>query len=92
VAVTFWYAWLFNHASGSALLALIAHGVEGGVETNSLWGPGADLDRLNYTYAITWCALVVILLAVDRRFWVHREPAHLEAAPREPDSTAVPQR
>ena len=26
VAVTFWYAWLFNHASGSSLLTLIAHG------------------------------------------------------------------
>jgi membrane protease YdiL (CAAX protease family) len=25
IAVTFWYAWLFNHASGSALLTLIAH-------------------------------------------------------------------
>jgi uncharacterized protein len=24
VAVTFWYAWLFNHASGSSLLTLIA--------------------------------------------------------------------
>ena len=29
VAVTFWYAWLFNHASGSSLLTLIAHATEG---------------------------------------------------------------
>jgi hypothetical protein len=29
VAVTFWYAWLFNHASGSSLLALIARGLSG---------------------------------------------------------------
>ena len=38
VAVTFWYAWLFNHASGSSLLTLIAHGVEGGVQNSSFWG------------------------------------------------------
>ena len=55
VAVTFWYAWLFNHAAGSVLLTLIAHGVEGSVETNNLWGAGADLERLNWTYAFVWC-------------------------------------
>ena len=48
LALTFWYAWLLNHASGSVLITLIAHGTEGAVETNDLWGPGADLDRLNY--------------------------------------------
>ena len=52
VAVTFWYAWLFNHASGSSLLTLIAHGAEGAVLTSSLWPAGADLVRLNYLYAI----------------------------------------
>ena len=51
VAVTFWYAWLFNHAAGSSLLTLIAHGVEGGVQDTAFWSPGADLDRLNWTYA-----------------------------------------
>lgn len=75
VAVTFWYAWLFNHASGSSLLTLIAHGVEGGVETNGFWSPGADLDRLNWTFAIAWCVVVLLLLVVDRRFWVSRETA-----------------
>ena len=85
VAVTFWYAWLFNHASGSALLTLISHGVEGGVETNDLWGPGADLERLNWTFAITWCVVVLVLLVVDRRFWVHREPADPNALVRDAD-------
>ena len=37
VAVTFWYAWLFNHASGSSLLTLIAHATEGTIETSTLW-------------------------------------------------------
>ena len=40
VAVTFWYAWLFNHAAGSSLLTLIAHATEGTIETSTLW-PGA---------------------------------------------------
>ena len=72
VAVTFWYAWLFNHAGGSSLLTLIAHGVEGGVETNGFWAPGADADRLNWTYAITWCLVALILLVADQRFWTRR--------------------
>jgi membrane protease YdiL (CAAX protease family) len=75
LAVTFWYAWLFNHASGSALLTLIAHGTEGGVETNSLWGPGADLERLNYVYAAVWCLVALTLLALSRRFWTTNAPA-----------------
>jgi hypothetical protein len=37
IAVTFWYAWLFNHASGSALLTLIAHAANGTIETSTLW-------------------------------------------------------
>jgi membrane protease YdiL (CAAX protease family) len=79
VAVTFWYAWLFNHASASSLLTLIAHAVEGSVETNGFWSPGADLDRLNWTYAFSWCVVVLVLLVLDRRFWLHRD---------EPDDTA----
>jgi len=69
VAVTFWYAWLLNHASGSVLITLIAHGTEGAVETNNLWGPGADLTRLNYVYAAVWCLVALGLLVLDRRFW-----------------------
>ena len=69
VAVTFWYAWLLNHASGSVLITLIAHGTEGGVETNSLWGPGADLEQLNFVYATVWCLVALGLLVLDRRFW-----------------------
>ena len=38
VAVTFWYAWLFNRTGGSVLLVLMAHSVEG-----SLPGSGLDL-------------------------------------------------
>ena len=75
LALTFWYAWLLNHASGSVLITLIAHGTEGAVETNSLWGPGADLVRLNYAYAAVWCLVALILLVLDRRFWNYVTPA-----------------
>ena len=82
MAVTFWYAWLFNHASGSALLTLIAHGTEGAVLTSSLWSAGADLERLNYLNAIVWCTVALALLIFDRRFWTQRPPVY--AAPAEP--------
>ena len=75
MALTFWYAWLLNHASGSVLITLIAHGAEGAVETNSLWGPGADLVRLNYVYATVWCLVALSLLVLDRRFWTYITPA-----------------
>jgi uncharacterized protein len=85
VAVTFWYAWLFNHASGSSLLTLIAHGAEGAVLTSSLWPAGADLVRLNYLYAIVWCFVALALLVLDRRFWTRRPEAEERAA----DAVAV---
>jgi uncharacterized protein len=78
-AVSFWYAWLFNRASGSSLLTLIAHGVEGGVLLRELWGAGADLERLHWTYAIAWCLVVLALLVFDRRFWVR--PPEKSTAP-----------
>ena len=73
LALTFWYAWLVNHASGSSLITLIAHGTEGSIETNDLWGPGADLTRLNYAYAAMWCLVGLGLVLVHRRFWAHTE-------------------
>jgi membrane protease YdiL (CAAX protease family) len=79
MAVTFWYAWLFNHASGSSLLALIAHGTEGAVETSSMWPAGTDLERFNYLYAIVWCVVALALLVFDRAFWTRRPP--VDAAP-----------
>ncbi len=80
MAVTFWYAWLFNHASGSSLLTLIAHGAEGAVLTSSLWPAGADLERLNYLYAIVWCTVALALLVFDRGFWTRRPPVYAEPA------------
>ncbi len=75
VAVTFFYGWLFNRASGSSLLTLIAHGAEGAVLITALWPAGPDLERQSWTYAIVWCLVALVLLVVDRRFWVSHSPA-----------------
>jgi membrane protease YdiL (CAAX protease family) len=82
LAVTFWYAWLLDHASGSVLITLIAHGTEGAVETNDLRGPGADLARLNYVYAGAWCLVALVLLVLHRRFWAETAPVDTVAGRR----------
>jgi membrane protease YdiL (CAAX protease family) len=69
VSVTFWYAWLFNHASGSALLTLIAHATEGVIETSTLWPAAADTARMAWLYSLVWGLLALILLVFDRSFW-----------------------
>jgi hypothetical protein len=69
IAVTFWYAWLFNHASGSSLLTLIAHATEGVIETSTLWQVTADTTRMTWLYSLLWCVVALALLLFDRRFW-----------------------
>ena len=77
VAVTFWYAWLFNHASGSALLTLIAHAAEGAIETSTLWQADADATRMTWLYPLVWCIVAVALLVFNRRFWT-KPPALID--------------
>jgi CAAX protease family protein len=77
IAVTFWYAWLFNHASGSALLTLIAHATEGTIETSTLWQTSADTTRMTWLYCLVWCAVAIGLLVFNRRFWT-KPPAPLD--------------
>jgi membrane protease YdiL (CAAX protease family) len=69
VAVTFWYAWLFNRTGGSVLLPLIAHVTEGCINTGGLWPAGADADRLAWTWLLAWILLAVALLIFDRKAW-----------------------
>jgi uncharacterized protein len=69
MAVTFWYAWLFNRTGGSVLLPLIAHVTEGCINTQSLWPAGADADRLAWTWLLAWTLLAVALLIFDRKAW-----------------------
>ncbi len=83
VAVTFWYAWLFNHASGSSLITLIAHGTEGSIDSSSLWSSATDTTRETWLYCVVWCAVAVVLLIGSRRFWTRR------AAPNTIDSVSA---
>jgi uncharacterized protein len=77
IAVTFWYAWLFNHASGSSLLTLIAHATEGTVETSTLWQTSADTTRMTWLYSLVWCLVAIGLLVFNRRFWT-KPPAQVD--------------
>jgi hypothetical protein len=79
IAVTFWYAWLFNHASGSSLLTLIAHATEGTIETSTLWQASGDTTRLTWLYAVVWCLVAGALLIFDRGLWT-RPAADVAAA------------
>jgi uncharacterized protein len=69
VAVTFWYAWLFNRTGGSVLLTIIAHVTEGSINRQGLWPAGADADREVWTYLVAWTLLAVALLIFDRKSW-----------------------
>jgi uncharacterized protein len=77
IAVTFWYAWLFNHASGSALLTLLAHAANGTIETTTLWQPGADTTRMTLFYCLVWSLVAIGLLVFNRRFWT-KPPAPVD--------------
>jgi hypothetical protein len=72
LAVTFWYVWLFNQASGSALITLIAHATEGAVETSDLWPAGDDMTRRASVYLAVWVLVAVGLVVFHRRFWLTR--------------------
>jgi hypothetical protein len=78
VAVSVWYAWLFNRAGGSALITLIAHGTEGAVGTGA-W-TGADDLRRAWIYLVLWSLVAIGLLVFDRRFWTARPAGEPRAA------------
>ena len=69
ISVTFWYAWLFNHASGSSLITLIAHAAEGTIETSTLWVAVSDTTRMTWCYVLIWCLVALGLLLFDRKLW-----------------------
>jgi membrane protease YdiL (CAAX protease family) len=98
VAVTFWYSWLFNRSGGSVLITLLAHSVEGSVETSALWS-GADSTRLITLWAFVASVIAVVLVIADWRFWsgkakiqdsiANNQHADVEAAHRNHDGDRV---
>jgi uncharacterized protein len=65
MAVTFWYAWLFNHTRGSVLMVVVAHSVEGLIQAQG------------WIYMGVWLAVAIGLVVFDRKAW--RGPAPAEA-------------
>jgi hypothetical protein len=81
VAVTFWYAWLFNHTGGSVLITIVSHVAQGSIQHSDLWS-GADASRLEYLYAAVASATVVGLLYFDWGSWQSRGPSwHAQPEP-----------
>jgi len=66
MAVTFWYAWLFNHTRGSILLLVIAHNIEGSIQY-----------ELGWIVVGVWLAVAIGLVVFDWKAW--RTPAPPEA-------------
>lgn len=62
VAVTFWYAWLFNRCGGSVLIVLIAHSMEGSIQSEG------------WIYTAVWSTVAIGLVLADRPAW-RRSPA-----------------
>ena len=76
-AVTFWYAWLFNHTGGSVLLTLVAHSAEGTVHWADLWS-GADVERFPWLYLVFWGLVAAVVVAFDRAAWRSASPSAIE--------------
>lgn len=81
MAVTFWYAWLFNRTGGSVLLTLIAHVTEGCLNIQRFWSTAADIDRDVWMYLVAWTLLALALLLFDRSFWRTAPASAVEPSP-----------
>src|SRR5918998_80831 len=66
MAVTFWYAWLFNRTGGSILLVVAAHSVERSIQY-----------ELGWIVMGVWGAVAIGLVVFDWKAW--RGPAPAEA-------------
>jgi hypothetical protein len=64
MAVTFWYAWLFNHTGGSILLVVMAHSVEGSIQY-----------ELGWLVMGVWLAVAIGLVVFDWKAWRGPAPA-----------------
>jgi uncharacterized protein len=80
-AVTFWYAWLFNHTGGSVLLTLVAHSTQGIVQTNAFWAAEAAATRVVLLDTVVWCVVAIGLVIFDWRFWRGPGPAPATVQP-----------
>jgi uncharacterized protein len=73
MAVTFWYAWLFNHTGGSILLLVMAHSVEGSIQY-----------ELGWLVMGVWCVVAIGLVVFDPKAWRGPAPAEATTPPPQP--------
>ncbi len=73
VAVTFWYAWLFNRTGGSVLITLVSHATQGTVTIGGFWSAGPDFAQANLLFGVVASAVAIGLVVFDRKAW--RGPA-----------------
>ena len=84
VAVTFVYAWIFNHTGDSAFMTLVSHAAEGTIRLGAVGFLAGDANRLSWLYAGAWCLTAIGVLVFDRRFWLARRPSQRLAFQAEP--------
>jgi CAAX protease family protein len=73
VAVTFWYAWLFNHTGGSVLITIVSHAAQGTITIGGFWSAGSDLAQANLLFGVVASAVAIALVVLDWKAW--RGPA-----------------
>src|SRR5919107_852397 len=79
MAVTFWYAWLFNHTRGSILLLVIAHNIEGSIQY-----------ELGWIVVGVWLAVAIGLVVFDWKAWRAPAPTKATTPPVMPPKEAAP--
>jgi uncharacterized protein len=77
VAVTFWYAWLFNHTGGSVLITIVSHAAQGTIQIGGLWSAGADLAQAMLLNGVVLSIVAIGLVVFDWKAW--RGPAPVPA-------------
>jgi membrane protease YdiL (CAAX protease family) len=74
VAITFIYVWLFDHTSGSLLMALLFHASQGAFTFGMLGYSDADEQLAAAVYTGVVVVVAAALIALDRPAW-RRAPA-----------------
>jgi uncharacterized protein len=67
--ITIVYVWLFNRTSGSVLLTLLFHSVQGAVTMSDLGLRGEHLVRQEFIECIVWSAIASGVLVLNRSAW-----------------------
>jgi uncharacterized protein len=76
--ITIVYVWLFNRTSGSVLLTLLFHSVQGAITMSDLGLAGDHLARQEFIECVVWSVVAAGVLVLNRSAWRR----HVRAASR----------